>query len=240
MKSITLYLSLLPLFIIMVACTPAAKSYNFHYDINNSDREKFVNRVLLFPTQIIVREVFPGGVIEDMPSWSKMAKQIFVKELGQYLATRMGLHTIVFQSDNISAVIRDHTALLKLINRSIRKHTRGWGSWPQKIDRFDYEIGPGLSYLTKQNVDSALFVTGRQTIEIATTDETVVDIYRYSKDQLTFGRIYLNVSLIDLRSGFILWNNIDHFDGVDIRQANEVKPMLSHFFDTFPVSLYNN
>ena len=233
-----LYLSVLV--VILSGCSHTAKSYNFHYDVNNPDREKFVGKVLLFPTDIVIKEIFPGGVIEDMPAWTTMTNQLMIKELGKYLSSNLDIRSIAFQSEKNAAIIRDHIALLKRTNRSIRKHTRGWNNWPHKVARFDYEIGPGLSYFTRKKVDSAIIITGIQAIEVARFNDSPTDINIYSRDQLTFGALHLNVSLVDLHNGFILWNNMESFSGIDIRQAVEVRAVLVRFFESFPVSLFND
>lgn len=219
-------------------CVQTTTTYQLHYDINNPARQTFQNKLLLFPVDITTQELFPGGVIEDIPGWTSSTNENMTNQLEAYLTSGLGIRSKILREDRNTALVNNHTALLKLVNRAIRKHTRGWNIWTHKQKKFDYTIGPGLNFLRNQDVDAALVITGIQTVQIARFDDTLADIASYPSDQLTFGQIRFNICLIDLDTGDILWSNIDNYTGVDLRQTRSVKQMLVYALRSFPVSIF--
>ena len=219
-------------------CAQTATTYQLHYDINNPERQTFQNTLLIFPADIATQELFPGGVIEDIPSWTSATNEIITKQLEIYLASRLGIHSKILRDNSNSSLVHNHTVLLKWVNRAIRKHTRGWNTWTHKQNRFDYTIGPGLNFLRNQDVDTALYITGAQMVQVAKFDDTLTDITSYPSNQLTFGQIHFDICLVDLDTGDILWSNIDNYTGVDLRQTRSIRKMLAYALKSFPVSIF--
>jgi len=224
----------------LASCAQTPTTYQLHYDINNLERRKFSNNILLMQTDLAIKERFPGGVIEDIPSWTHITNQIITTALQEYLASTFDIRSTILQTDKNTALVNNHRALLKLINREIRKHTRGWNMWPHKLQRFDYSIGSGLSFLSNNQIDTAIVINGLQIVEVTKYDVNITDINAYPSDQITYGYTRFNISLIELDTGDILWNNIDNLSDINIRQKNGVRSMLAHALESFPVSLFRN
>ena len=138
MRVTIILLCLFPVLSALVSCAQNPTSYRFQYDDNNFERPKFSNNILIMQTDVAIKERFPGGVIEDIPSWTHTTNQILTKALKQYLATTLGIHSTILQPDKNTSLVNNHRALLKLVNREIREHTRGWNNCP--INKTDLTI----------------------------------------------------------------------------------------------------
>ena len=217
---------------------PPSSNNFINYKLANGGKSRSINNVLIFPTQVAIAEIFPGGVFEESPNWSMAANSNLSQRLTNSLGSQPGIEANDLRVvQNLAGDIKRQLPFLQRVVGTIRKHTSGWDAWPHKINKFDYSVGEGLGFLKGKNIDAALYVVGRQMNHKNKYASKYGDITTYPREHITFGDLYISVCLIDINTGDILWFKHEKYRDIDLRHSSDTDRLISHLLSTFPKNL---
>ncbi len=196
-------------------------------------------RVLLMPPDIELAELTAGGLEQPRADWTEAARGFVNQALGQLLAERAASLVRYQAPDNDPGAVHAHQQLQKLHNAvglSILLHQYNPQlALPSKQDRFDWTLGPGARRLAEGvNADYALFVYlhdsyasgGRVATMVALA---VLGIAVQGGVQVGFA------SLVDTRSGDIVWFNRLVSTAGDLRSAEAARAATKQLLTDLPL-----
>jgi len=195
-------------------------------------------KVVVLPIDIKTVEVTAGGVEEQVPDWSKEASRSVFKAVSAAIAKQPGMKELAAPqfSGAAAANYEEHLALYKLVVNTARRIP-----WQHKATHFDYAIGSGLRAVAEQTgADAAIMVygrdyastTGRKARAVA-GNIPIVNIFTGPAPQL--GHSYIQVGVVDLRTGDLLWVNSEYREGsTNLRDPDDAAKMVNAVFDWYP------
>jgi len=197
-------------------------------------------RIVLMPIDVTLAEVTTGGNLEANAEWTASGRQHLTSALGEFLDQR-NVRTVAYRepaSDPDRA--RLHTQIVKLhsaVGRSVLRHQyqQSPAVLPTKKDRFDWSLGPQVGALgTEYSADYALFVhvedsyasEGRVAAQVVVA--ILFGVVMPGGVQVGFA------SLVDLKTGEIVWfNRLLRREG-DLRQPDPARETVRALMDKFP------
>jgi len=200
-------------------------------------------RVLLMPPDIELYELTAGGLGEPKAAWTVPAKQYVEEALRAELGAK-NTNLQVYQRPENPSKEYAHQQLIKLhdaVGGSIFLHQilrQPNMSLPTKKGKFDWSLGEGVNTLREEfNADYAMFMFLRESYKtagrVAVTVVTGI---------LTLGHVVPGqgqrggfASIVDLRTGNILWfNHVFGFPG-DLREAKGAQSAVKYLLTGFPL-----
>lgn len=189
--------------------------------------------ILLMPPDVRYYEITAGGVREPQAEWTEAARANFstaVQAFAQKAGTEL---SVLDDSDMTPAEIR-YRKLHEAVGYSVMLHQFGPAKLPSKNGAFDWSLGPGVAEIGQEHdADYALFTF-------------------YRDEQATGGRIALAIlaaaagaamqtnaehgfaSLVDLRSGDIVWFNVVGAGSGELRDAAGAQAAIATLFRDMP------
>jgi len=170
--------------------------------------------VVLVEPDVELSEVMAGGMSEPRREWTSIARLLYPQAAREVLA-RQG---IGMQPDYILPADvgpddprRQLTLLSQAVSMSILQYSRSSGTGPlrNKHGRFDWSLGPGVSVLREATgADYALFTYIRDSYASGgRTAMRVAGMLLLGGD--IGGGVQVGVaSLVDLRTGQVVWHNL--------------------------------
>lgn len=177
--------------------------------------------VVLMPLDIELFEISAGGVVEPRADWTALAER-HVKEG----VRKRNAHWKEFDGDAdpaIAEVLRLHRA----VTQALLTHHVGSLKLPTKDGRLDWSLGPDVAPLReKTGADYALFTWIRDTY--------ASDARKVFGLGLGGGVQSAHASLVDLKSGQVVWfNRLRRLSG-DLRDAVPAAETLEALFAGLP------
>jgi hypothetical protein len=185
-------------------------------------------RVVLMPADIELFEISAGGVIEPRADWTDIA----ARHIRDGVAARHSdLKEVRVEEDEaMAALLRLHRA----VTEAIVVHHYGSLRLPSKEGRLDWSLGPAAATLAERSgADHALFIWIRDTYasgarKAAITVGALFGLALGGGSQLAYA------SLVDLKSGQVLWfNRLRRMSG-DLREAEAAGETLERLLESFP------
>jgi len=233
MKSVFILLSSL-LFFIATACSHTPESIDIHSG-KSSLNINSINNMLLLGADLNIQERFTREFREEISVWSASTNQLINKELENLLVVNSKLSRLDMLDVESINKTKSYISLIKDVSKEIWIHSRGWNFWPHKMENFDYTIGDGLSSLKyKNSIDTMLFLDGFQTVKVRKKELNKESIYSYERDNIIFDTLFIQLMLIDITTGEILWVKFNEFENVDLRSPIEIRIILSETLKGFP------
>jgi hypothetical protein len=197
-------------------------------------------RVVLMDPDVQLGEVGASGAVDWRADWTKTGKDFVGADIKQTLSSR----GVDFAESGV--VVDPHDVqLIKLhdaVGHAIIMHAAGATNFrlPTKSDPLDFTLGPGVKDLRdKYGADYALFVVVRDTyssdsrkaLQIAgiLAAAAGVAIVVPGGQQVGFA------SLIDLRTGNVVWFNLINSSTGDMREDKGAKTMVGNLLKGLPV-----
>jgi len=179
-----------------------------------------------------------GGLEEEVPEWTTQALTHMKAELDGNPGNRGNLNIVQLPevTKEQQALIEQHTALYQTVAFSALWFTRNpAAAWQHKAKKFDYTLGSGLSFLAEQTgADTALFVSGEDVISSSGRKATMVFAAAFGV-AIPLGRTVIISSLVDLRTGDILWLNYDvNADDTTLLKREDTAEVLDTLFNDYP------
>lgn len=188
---------------------------------------------------IKIYELTAGGVRELRDDWSTIGKENVMNALIKGLKEKqLEIKTLTVEKD-LQDELEDIQALYRAVATSIRLHTYGEHSFPEKQKNFDYSIGSIENILTKYGVNALIFVYGRD--EISTGGRKALTAAGVIAGALTgvvviprAGTTAVSVALVN-KSGSILWFNVKGSGaGYDLREPESTSEFITEMLSDFP------
>jgi hypothetical protein len=198
-----------------------------------------VARVLLMPPDVELYELTAVGLPEPKADWTQLAKTNMQNALGMVLQERQA--NILFYGsakgklafdDAHLQTVKLHSAVGKTI--LVHKYIPGM-DLPTKKEIFDWSLGEGATVLRDSfDADYALFVYFRESFSSA--GRVATNIIMALLGGPIRGGVQLGfASLVDLRTGDIVWFNRLRSETGDLRKVDSARSTLDKLLSEFPL-----
>lgn len=195
-------------------------------------------RVLLMPADIELSVLNAGGATEPNAEWTKKAKELAVVALQEKLGETSARLIEYDEKRGNPDPESDEVQLLKLhemVGASILLHKYiPVHSLPTKADTFDWTLGPAVATLRqKYDADYGLFVYVRDSYTsggraAVILFAAILGVGVQGGTQTGFA------SLVDLKSGEIVWFNLLARGHGDLRTPEGTKDTVAALLENFP------
>lgn len=174
---------------------------------------KEIKTLAVMPPDVKMFEISAGGMTQQMDEWSETAKvnitQALKKEFADRYEIKIKFIDEKWLKDNYAEAWRKNRSLYNAVSNSAYSHGfPGVGSFPHKLEKFDYTLGPEITQLSAAlEADALLFVWGvdyevtggRAAVEFF--QAALVGVYYFHPSILTMG-------LVNSKTGDLDWISI--------------------------------
>lgn len=175
-------------------------------------------KVALMPADIELFEVSAGGVYEPRAEWTTAAQQ-HVRNAYKLRKEKMGLQ-VVDLDDDTSEPVLELNRLHGAVSGAIANHHFGLMPLPTKEEKLDWSLGPDVSQVRdKTSADYALFTYIRDSYVSAERKAAMVIGALFGVGIAGGGIQFAFSSLVDLRTGQVVWANRVLRASGDLREA---------------------
>ena len=225
--------ALLTFLVVFAAC---ATTQNVQ-QIDQLESVKENPRVILMPPDIRYYLLTAGGVAEPHAEWTEAAQTNFTVAIEDF-AGSIGTDLTIIDRDNLGATHIRYEKLHSAVGLTILNHQFGMFKLPSKGNGqvFDWSLGPEISALADEHdADYGLFVYYRD--------------YQASGGRVAFailaaaagvgvatGSEHGFASLVDLRTGDIVWFNVVNVGTGELRDAASAAATVNTLFDDMPTN----
>lgn len=191
-------------------------------------------KVLVMPPDIRYYLVTVGGLPEPHAEWTEAARENFSAAMLEHAAsTGSDLH--VLDVKDLRPVEVQYSKLHEAVGLSVMLHHFGVDKLPSKEKRFDWSLGPGVNDLAEEyGADYALFVFYRDEqasggrVAFAILAAAAVGAY------VGAGSEYGFASLVDLKTGDIVWFNAVTVGSGELRDPEGARTAVKTLFKDMP------
>jgi hypothetical protein len=197
-------------------------------------------RVLLMPATIELYELTAGGLLEPKAEWTTSARAHVVAALKEELGKRNAALVPYRSARNDPSKYAAHTQLVKLhdiVGTAILTHHFALGpSLPTKQGGFDWTLGQGVRMLyADYGADYGLFILIRDSYASNSRKATAALQSAMSSYPVSPGGQQTGfASLVDLRTGDILWFNWLKRGTGDLREGDTARDTVRELLTDFP------
>lgn len=176
-------------------------------------------RVLLMPPDIRYYLVTAGGVSEPHAEWTEAARNNFLTAVHDYAANQ-GTALVTMSDAEMSQADIRYRELHRAVGATIINNYFGKMKLPTKGEAFDWSLGPGVQQIGEEHkADYALFVFYRD--EQASGGRVAFAVLvAAAGGYMSAGAEYGFASLVDLKTGDIVWFNIVRAGSGELRDPN--------------------
>lgn len=195
-------------------------------------------RVLLMPVDVELSELSAGGVTEPNADWTAKARKFIVAQIEDKLRRNKSALVAYREPQGGGDVMHPHVQLVKLhqaVGSAIITHKFiPVLQLPNKENVFDWTLGNGVTRLRDEyDADYAMFVFVRDSYAsggraVAIVLAAVLGVAIPGGQQVGFA------SLVDLRSGELVWFNLLARGHGDLRTETEAKETMSVLLTDLP------
>lgn len=242
MHRFSLRLALALTLLAMLAACETTPRHKLHYRVLQGEHQLIAQprRALLLPLSIEVKEMSAAGVQDEVGSWTEQAKGHIGAALasGRPQSGRFELTPLPTLSVEEDAAVTEHIALFNVVAGSALGHTMIGPvaeAWRAKAERFDYTLGPGLSFLAERTgSDTALILFGEDVISTGGRKAAAL-VGAVFGVVIPLGHSFLIAGLIDLPSGDIVWMDYTLATGGEtLLERADVDALLLELFSDYP------
>jgi hypothetical protein len=190
-------------------------------------------RIILMPPDIRYYLLTAGGAPEPNAEWTTAAQDNFANAAVQY-AGSIGADLKLIDQDNLTEDEIRYESLHSAVGLSLLTHHFGYLKLPSKAGRFDWSLGPEVSVIAdNHDADYALFVFYRD--------------YQASGGRVAFAVLAAAAgvavgvgsesgfaSLVDLKTGEIVWFNVVVAGSGEMRDADGAATAVAKLFAGIP------
>lgn len=196
-------------------------------------------KVLVVQPDVVLSELTAGGMNEPRADWTKTASDALVAHLGEFMAKKA---VSAVPLDNLTDAHEIQLAKLHgAVGASILIHAFGPVKLPNKGKAFDWTLGPGTNEMRERyGADYAMFVylrdsyasSGRQAVIVGSI---LMCALTHVCPGVQGGSTVGFVSLVDLRTGNIVWFNVYGSGAGDLREEKNLGPFVNTLLKDFPL-----
>ena len=188
--------------------------------------------VVVMPADIELFEISSGGVTEPRADWTEIAERHVTQGLRMRKA-KLGAEVIEFSDggdEAVAALLRLHRA----VSEAVVVHHFGSLKLPTKEGRLDWSLGPDAAPLRERTgADYALFTWIRDAYA-SDARKAAMLVGALFGVPLLGGRQLAYASLVDLRSGQLVWFNRMRRMSGDLRESEAAQETLDALLAGFP------
>ncbi len=208
----------------------AAAGESTSFDVKNA-------RVVLMPLDIQVSLQTATDLKEPRADWTEAARGNITAGLTAALSERQ-LALKQYRTPRNSRTARRHDQLMKLhseVGGAIWFYHYGdFYMLPTKKGRMDWTLGDEAKKLGRnQGAELSLFVVMRESYGTAGRKARAVASQIFGGGTTSDER-FAFASLVDLRTGEVVWFNILYSDGGDVREAEPARKVVDQLLSGFP------
>lgn len=191
-------------------------------------------KLVVMPPDVELFSISAGGVQEPKADWTEAAHR-HIHEAVSARSTGLGLAVKELpesESDELAEVNALHAA----VARSIALHHMGGGNFalPTKANKLDWSLGEAVQPIrAKSDADYALFIWMRDSYATAERKVTMVAL-AFLGVGVVGGMQIGYASLVDLRSGQVVWFNRLLRSSGDLREAQAAGETVGALLAQFP------
>lgn len=193
-------------------------------------------RILLMPLDVELSSLQASGMLEPNAEWTATAKELLLESIMEFQAGRAAT---VIPVDSAAFTGRD-AALVQVqrlhgaVGQTILLHKFTAVKLPTKKDKFDWTLGPGTAALADEyGTDYALFIHvrdsytsgGRFALQLAAG---LMGVGLSGGEQVGFA------SLVELKSGKVVWFNFLHDETGDLRTRKGAERTVANLLGKMP------
>jgi hypothetical protein len=200
-------------------------------------------RLIVMQPDIQVAVLTAGGMLEPRQDWTDQARAHAIKALQEQQESRGGhiaVATSLADAGGDPQAVIELTRLHTVVGNAIKLHKYSVLELPTKSDAFDWTLGDlAVSYGQATSYDYALFLHaqdsfasgGRVALQAMSLLSCAVGVCVMPQggSQIAFA------SLVDLKTGQIVWFNFLSSGVGDIRTADGAKRMVDELLETMPL-----
>lgn len=230
-EGFTLRTILLGLMLTLSACTTVREFETPDYSLP-ADRPV---TILVMRPDVEVSSVTTGGVPQPNADWTEQARTSLMTALEDDQRTRGNrIAVLPEQSGEGARLVADYEALHRSVADQIARFKYSGIVLPTKRGQFDWTLGPGASRIgALGGGDYALFLHARDSF--ASTGRVMLQLLGAALGAyVPGGHRFVYVSLVDLRSGDIVWFNVLSSMRGDIRDAEGARATIASIMDDMP------
>lgn len=195
-------------------------------------------RVLLMPTDIELSELNAGGITEPNAEWTAIARKLVKEALREKMAKQSAFLAIHELDESSLKLESREIQLVKLhgaVGAAIVLHKfRPELALPTKAEKFDWSLGPDAQVLGQTyNADYALFVFIRDSYTSAGRAVAIL-LMAVLGVGIPGGQQVGYASLVDLRTGEIVWFNLLRRAAGDLREPEPAMESVNILLENFP------
>lgn len=193
-------------------------------------------KLLFIPPDVRVSEISAGGVVEEVPEWTRKANGYMHDG---FAALSRDLRMTTVEPPKLAKDQQDlldqHIALYDVVAGNAFSMGRNPdAAWEHKRRDFDYTLGPGLAFMAEQSgADAAVFIVGADFNSTSGRKAAMV-VGALLGIAIPGGISYLTAGVVDLKTGNLLWLNYELDQSSDMREAKDADQMLHKVFSSYP------
>ncbi|MBN8848821.1 MAG: hypothetical protein J0I73_12100, partial [Sphingomonas sp.] len=193
-------------------------------------------RIIFFRPDVKVGSLGVGSVEEPNADWTAAARAKLTAEVAAN--QKAAGNEIVFmpeQEGDNAQIVADYQALFRVVAGAIAQHKMFPGaSLPTKAERFDWTLGPGAAKLGEiGGGDYALFVSTHDAYGTAGRKVAQLLFAGMFGGFIPAGIHSSYAALVDLRTGNIVWFNVDPGSGGDVRTDEGATKRIGQLLNKF-------
>jgi hypothetical protein len=186
--------------------------------------------VLLFEPDIKFYILTAGGIAESQPDWTQAARRNFM-EAARASADRQNLSLKLLPTSVPDLELERYERLHQAVGITILNNYLGPWKLPSKADKFDLTLGSGVDVLRERyGADYGLFVFYRDLRASGGSIAFALLAGAYEALGSQFGF----ASLVDLRTGAIVWFNKVSLGAGDLRETAGAQATVETLLEGMP------
>jgi hypothetical protein len=196
--------------------------------------------IVLMPVDIELGELLAGGAVEPKAEWTDQGRELMTAAIDARLTEQNARLIVANPAGVIDNADSPELALMKLhgaVGNAIFVHKLSDAPTlrlPSKADKFDWSLGPDVKVLRDRYAsDYALFVFMRDTYASAGRVAAIVVAAALGVG-IPGGAQIGYASLVDLRTGDVVWTNRLRRGSGDLRKPDGAANTVALLLDQFP------
>jgi hypothetical protein len=194
-------------------------------------------RIILMPPDIRYYLLTAGGISEPHAEWTEAAQANFTVAIENF-ADSIGTDLTIVDPDNLGATHIEYEKLHSAVGLTILQHQFGAFKLPSKGhgEVFDWSLGPEVSALADEHdADYGLFVYYRD-YQASGGRVAFAILAAAAGVGVTTGTEHGFASLVDLRTGDIVWFNVVNVGAGELRDAASAAATVDSLFSDIPTN----
>ncbi|MGI9202460.1 MAG: hypothetical protein ACR2Q3_00530 [Woeseiaceae bacterium] len=224
------------LLVLLALCSACVATRNAQ-QIDSLDSIAENPRVIMMPPDIRYYLLTTGGLPQPHREWTETARDNFSNAARDF-AGSIGADMRILDPTNIGLAETEYDRLHNAVGLTILNHHFGASRLPGKNDGqvFDWSLGPGVSVLAeKHDADYALFVYYRD--YQASGGRVAFSIFAAALGSyVATGAEQGFASLVDLRTGNVVWFNVVGDGSGELRDASGAAAAVRTLFKDIPAA----